>query len=125
MKIKATRSFLRPPLLPFAILVANMFLSGCSIAPIEVQTASKEKNKIRKKKTVKIYPDVIKRIIHIKSVEESPLDFFVFDVHGSMIRYYKMQEGDHEIISGLERGAYLYQVFQKDVMNDSGKIMIK
>jgi hypothetical protein len=74
---------------------------------------------------VKIYPDVIKRIIHVKSVEETPLDFFVFDLNGNMIRYFKMQEGDHEIISGLERGDYVYQVFQRDVMNDSGKIMIK
>jgi len=74
---------------------------------------------------VKVYPDLIKRIIHIKSVEDTTLDFFVFDIHGSMIRYFKMQEKDHEKLSGLERGAYVYQVFQNDIMNSSGKIIIK
>jgi hypothetical protein len=123
MKKKATRSLLRPPLLPVALLSANFILSACSMAPVEVQSVTKDK--VRKNKTVKIYPDVIKRIIHVKSVEETPLDFFVFDLNGNMIRYFKMQEGDHEIISGLERGDYVYQVFQRDVMNDSGKIMIK
>lgn len=125
MKKRATRSLFRSPILSVALLATGISLAGCSLAPVEVQTALKEKDKIHKKKTVKIYPDLVKRSIHIKSVEDSPLDFFVFDIHGSMIRYFKMYEGDHEVISGLERGDYVYQVFQDDIMNDSGKIMIK
>jgi hypothetical protein len=95
------------------------------MAPAAVQAAPKEKEYTRNKKMVRVYPDMIKRMIHIKSVEDTTLDFFVFDMHGSMIRYFKMQEGDHEKLTGLDRGAYVYQVFQKDVMSTSGKIMIR
>ena len=63
--------------------------------------------------------------MHVKNIEVNPLDFFVFDLEGTLIRHFKMAEGDHKKITGLEKGLYVYQVFVGDEMSESGKITIK
>ena len=79
----------------------------------------------RKERDVKIYPDMIKRIMHVKNIDESTLDFFVFDLEGTLVRHFKMEEGDHKKVGGLDKGSYMYQVFKGDEMSESGKLNIK
>jgi phage host-nuclease inhibitor protein Gam len=63
--------------------------------------------------------------MHVKNAADEKLDFFVFDNEGAIKVHYKMTEKDHKKISGLEKGIYTYQVFKKDEMSESGKIIIK
>ena len=79
----------------------------------------------RREREVKIYPDMLKRMMHVKNVENTPVDFFVFDLQGTIMVHYKMNEKDHKKINGLEKGTYTYQVFKDDEMSESGKIIIK
>ena len=60
-----------------------------------------------------------------KNIEDNELDFFVFDMEGTLLVHYKMNEKDHKKINGLEKGTYTYQVFKKDEMSESGKLVIK
>lgn len=63
--------------------------------------------------------------MHVKNVEETELDFYIFDPQGTLMVHYRMNERDHKRINGLDKGTYTYQVFMKDEMTESGKIIIK
>lgn len=77
--------------------------------------------------SVKIYPDALKREMHVVAKENDgkEIDFFVFDVQGTLVQNYKMKAKDHYKISGLERGTYLYRVFNGDEETASGKFDIR
>ena len=98
---------------------------SCSVTE-NINSADAKKTKTsRREKEVKIYPDMLKRMMHVKNVENTQVDFFVFDPQGTIMIHYKMNERDHKKINGLERGTYTYQVFKNDEMSESGKIIIK
>lgn len=98
---------------------------SCSVTE-NMNTAEPKKTKTTKKeKEVKIYPDMLKRVMHVKNVENTQVDFFVFDSQGTIMVHYKMNEKDHKKINGLDKGTYTYQVFKNDEMSESGKIIIK
>ena len=124
MKTNSTLSF--PNSVIFALSLALLLgtTQSCSVA----ESVTTEKNKMRlakKEREVKIYPDIIKKTMHIKNVENREVDFFVFDLDGTLMVHYRMNEKDHKRIHGLERGTYTYQVFKNDEMSESGKIIIK
>ena len=68
---------------------------------------------------------MIKRTMHVKSIQNAEVDFFVFDAEGTLLVHYKMNEKDHKKINNLDKGTYTYQVFKDDEMSESGKIIIK
>ena len=109
------------------VLFLSTFISfmSCSVVESIPATQSKTTKFSRKDRSVKVYPDLVKRLMHVKNVEENPIDFFVFDLDGTLIRHFKLDEGDHKKITGLEKGQYVYQVFAGDEMSESGKITIK
>ena len=77
--------------------------------------------------SVKIYPDALKREMHVvaKSNEGKVIDFFVFDLQGTLVQNYKMKARDHNLISGLSRGTYVYRVFNGDEETAAGKFDIR
>ncbi|MDZ4796301.1 MAG: hypothetical protein SGI83_18670 [Bacteroidota bacterium] len=100
--------------------------------PEEVKPAKKNKAKTKtfaslNNSSVKIYPDVVKRDMHVvaKENEGKPIDFFVFDVEGSLVQHYKMKAKDHNKISGLGRGTYVYRVFCGDDETAAGNFEIR
>lgn len=134
MKIIFTQQFFGKLFITCSLLITTATFSACSIVE---GVSSSEKNikkdpvpgkKIQihgKDNVVKIYPDAFKRILHVKSLVETPLDFYVFDLEGTLELHYKMIGKEHKKISSLKRGYYMYQVFEGDAMTDSGKINIK
>lgn len=108
----------------FLSVSVSVFMS-CSLVQNVPSADYKKGAAFHKERNVRIYPDMLKRIMHVKSIEEASVDFFVFDLQGTLVRHYKMQEGDHKKIGGLDRGAYVYQVFKGDEMSESGKLNIK
>ena len=125
MKTNSTLSILKRS--SFAASLALLLGIAPSCTVIEsVTTTERSKTRLTKKeREVKIYPDIIKRTMHVKNVESSEVDFFVFDLDGTLMVHYKLNEKDHKRINGLEKGTYTYQVFKKDEMSESGKIIIK
>ena len=125
MKTNSTLSYFKK----LSLFSGLAFLLGstqsCSVTE-NVNTVEAKKTKVsRKEREVKIYPDVLKKIMHVKNVINTEVDFFVFDTQGTIMVHYKMNEKDHKKIDGLEKGIYTYQVFKNDEMSESGKIIIK
>ena len=98
---------------------------SCSVAENVNTGEAKKARSSKKEKEVKIYPDVWKRMMHVRNINEEKIDFFVFDSDGTILVHYKMDEKDHKKINGLEKGTYTYQVFKNDEMSESGRIIIK
>src|SRR5688572_26116306 len=124
MKTNSTLSYLKNSsfLLGLALLLGTT--QSCSVTE-NTNAESKKAKTSKKEREVKIYPDLLKNVMHVKNAETTKIDFFVFDSEGTIMVHYKMNEKDHKKINGLEKGIYTYQVFKNDEMSESGKIVIK
>lgn len=100
--------------------------------PKEKKADKKEKTNAtffapRNNDAVRIYPDIIKREMHVvaKDNEGKEISFFVFDVQGTLMQQYKMKAKDHYRVSGLKKGIYIYRVFSGDEETATGKFEIR
>jgi hypothetical protein len=125
----STGVFFTQPL--FAIETPAKSVSGITHNPGEEEPA-KKKGKAKafsslNNNSVKIYPDALKRDMHVvaKSNEGKVIDFFVFDLQGTLIHNYKMKAKDHNVMTGLARGMYVYRVFSGDEETAAGKFEIR
>ena len=125
----STGVFFTQPL--FAIETPAKSESGITRNPGEEKPA-KKKGKAKafsslNNNSVKIYPDALKRDMHVvaKSNDGKVIDFFVFDLQGTLVQNYKMKARDHNIITGLARGTYVYRVFNGDEETAAGKFEIR
>ena len=101
----------------------------------EPKEESSKKNKSKKtnsfsslnNNSVRIYPDVLKRDMHVVAKENNgkPIEFFVFDLEGTLIQNYKMKAKDHVRLNGLNRGKYQYRVFCGDIETAAGNFEIR
>ena len=123
MKTKSTQDFYRTLFYSACLLLTFTAFTACSV--VESAPATERDKTSRKERAVKIRPDIVKRVMHVKNTENEKLDFFVFDGGGAIVLHYKMAEKEHKTISGLDRGTYVYQVFAGDAMTESGKLTIK
>ena len=101
-----------------------------SATPAEEEPAKKAKKKnfaSLNNSSVKIHPAAVKREMHVvaKDNDGVDVDFFVFDLQGTMIQHYKMKPKSHYKLAGLRKGKYVYSVFQGDEETASGKFEIR
>ena len=92
-------------------------------AKVKTTTSTSRSNSI-----VKIYPDIIKRTMHVVVKEDNegaPVDFFIFDLHGTLVQNSRMKQRDHLKVTGLARGKYIYRVFAGDTETVSGQFEIR
>jgi hypothetical protein len=125
MKTSFTQNKIRDHLLAFSGITLIALFSSCAAEVTVLSQNSKQDKKMKMERQVKIYPDLVKRVMHIRNIEKEEVDFFVFDQEGMLMKHIRMNEGDHRKIAGLSRGAYVYQVFKKDEMSEYGKLKIK
>jgi hypothetical protein len=93
----------------------------------DVKTAAKA-TASRNNSSVKIYPDIVRRVMHVVAREDNEgkgLDFFVFDLEGTLVQHYKMKTGEHQKIAGLKRGKYVFRVFAGDEETATGNFDIR
>lgn len=95
--------------------------------PSEEKPSKKSKLPSKNKASVKIYPDPLKKIMHVVARQNKgkEVDFFVFDLEGTLVLNYKMKSKDHQRIVGLPKGSYVYNVFCGDIQTASGNFEIK
>src|SRR5215510_6490981 len=104
MKINSTLSSYVKNLSVFAgMAILWAPIQSCSITGNVTSTDARKKNR-----EVKIYPDMLKKAMHVKNTENTDIDFFVFDDEGTILVHYKMNEKEHKKINGLEKGIYTY-----------------
>lgn len=96
-----------------------------------------EKNEVRKNtkasasrnnESVRIYPDIVKRVMHVVAKDDNNgegIDFFVFSLEGTLIHHYKMKSGNHRKLTGLKRGKYVFRVFSGDEETASGNFEMR
>lgn len=125
MKSKSTLSYFKGVSIFTGLALLLGLVQSCTVSENAFNGEVKKGKTHYGARDVKIYPDMIKKVMHIKNMEKDQLDFFVFDNSGTLMVHYKMDENDHKKIDGLDRGTYTYQVFKKDEMSESGKIIIK
>lgn len=141
MKATSTRTILKTTLalgMSTGLLMTQpVFATGKPYKRYVIETPGEEKP-VKKSKslkefssrnnsTIKIYPDAVKRDMHVvaKDNEGKEIDFFVFDVEGSLVQHYKMKGKDHNKMTGLKRGTYVYRVFNGDEEAAAGKFEIR
>jgi len=56
--------------------------------------------------------------------DKKQVDFFVFDIEGTLVHNYRMNANDEKKITGLQKGIYIYRVFCGDEETAAGKIEI-
>ncbi len=57
--------------------------------------------------------------------DDKEIEFFVFDLDSTLVQHFKMKEGDHQRLSGLQRGKYIYHVFAGDEETATGNFQIR
>ena len=80
-----------------------------------------------KKINVRIYPNPSRGTVYISSNHNSDkeLQFYVFALDGTMMHNIKLNSKGKNIITGLKKGIYMYDVFQDDESIERGKIIVK
>ncbi len=130
MKLKST-----PLIIGFCMALCILLQSSATFAAETKKDDPKEKKETKKARvstsrnnsSVRIYPDIVKRVMHVvaKDNDGEGIDFFVFDLEGKIVKHYKMRSGDHEKLEDLERGKYVFSVFSGDQETATGNIDIR
>jgi hypothetical protein len=128
MKLKFTQSFVCA-----CIALCMILQSSFSYANDTRNDDPKEKKEAKKTKvsssrnnsSVKIYPDILKRVMHVVAKDSDDIDFFVFDLEGTIVKHYKMKSGTHQKITDLARGKYVFSVFSGDEETAAGNFDIR
>jgi len=83
--------------------------------------------KKERKNLVKIVHNPEKNTVRIvvKDIADQTIDFYVFDLEGTMVINYKLRSKEKKVITNLEKGAYTYNAFSGDEETDFGKIVIE
>lgn len=131
MKLQFTRLNAR---FAIALGVSAGMLMGLSSLAAETNEDPAKKNKSKVKSVVsrnniavKIYPAIFKRDMHVvaKSNVRKEIDFFVFDLQGTLVHNYKMKAKDRYRMVNMEKGSYIYRVFSGDEETASGTFKIR
>jgi hypothetical protein len=87
------------------------------------------KNHITKERRnlIKIVHNPEKKLVRIvvKDIADQTIDFYVFDLEGTMVVNYKLRSKEKKIITTLQKGAYTYNAFSGDEETDFGKLIIE
>ncbi|HLG38106.1 MAG TPA: T9SS type A sorting domain-containing protein [Chitinophagaceae bacterium] len=114
-------------------VAAALLMQPCAAAARTTEDP-KSKKEVKKAKvpssrnnsSVRIYPDILKRVMHVVARDnEETVDFFVFDLEGTLIQHYKMKPGEHQKLADLKRGMYVFSVFSGDEETATGNIEIR
>ncbi len=83
--------------------------------------------KKERKNLIKIVHNPEKNSVRVvvKDIAGQTIDFYVFDLEGTMVINYKLRSKEKKIITTLEKGAYTYNAFSGDEETDFGKIIIE
>ena len=87
-----------------------------------------EKNSFNKskKETIKIYPNPsTSGNIHVSAVGKEELQFYVFELDGTMVSNIRLNGKEKKTIKNLRKGTYTYDVFMNDEGVESGTIVVK
>ena len=106
------------------LLLSFLFvlISGFTLKQNAFETISVAKSRI----IIKLYPNPsYDGSITISSTSADALQFYVFDVDGKLLHQLTLKDREKQMITGLKKGTYMYNVLNKDEIVDGGKIIVK
>lgn len=79
------------------------------------------------KDIIALDPNPNRGMLHVKntSTDINEVQFYVFDLEGVMIENIKLTRNERKKISGLNKGTYMYEVFNEDESIERGKIIVE
>ena len=80
---------------------------------------------VTKRNAIKIYPNPSYGKLSVIANTSEPLHFYVFDLEGTLVYQAVLNNKDKKNIENLKKGTYIYDVFEKDLSIEEGKIIIK
>ena len=94
--------------------------------PIRKKTSSKSFAP-KENPYIRIYPDALRKAMHVIAKVDAgkEIDFFVFDLQGTLVHNYRFKSKEHRKITGLARGSYVYRVFCGDEETAAGRFEIR
>lgn len=116
------------PVFSFAKPIMNSRIGPGEEEPAKKTKMTKSKAlSYRNNVSVKIYSDPFKRMMHViaKANKNKSIDFFLFDMEGTLLRNYKLKAKERIKIQGLKKGSYIYRVFSGDEETASGNFEIR
>ena len=79
-----------------------------------------------KKNNIRLFPNPsTDGTVTVHSIINEPLNFYVFDVEGTLLHRIYLKGKEQRKITDLKKGTYMYDVFKKDESIEQGKIIIK
>ena len=111
------------------IFVAAVFAFQLAHTSVYLPVISSAGSTIQDKKiSVRIYPNPSPNgTVYISSNHNSDqeIQFYVFDLEGTMMHNFKLHSKGKQTITGLRKGVYMYDVFKDDESIERGKIIVK
>ena len=117
---------MKPILLLSAIFIFatsfNMAGNG-EIKPVKKVSATRH---AARKETIKLYPNPsYDGNITISTTLADTLHFYIFDLEGTLINQTILTNKEKKTVSNLNKGTYMYDVFEKDESIEEGKLIVK
>lgn len=79
-----------------------------------------------KKAALKIYPNPsTDGTVRVVSNTPGALNFYIFDVDGTLLHQAVIQEKQKHVITNLKKGIYTYDAFYNDEGIEHGKLIVK
>jgi len=87
----------------------------------------KKLNQQNTRDIINIDPNPSHGLVHVEntSKEIKEVQFYVFDLDGVMIENLRLVTNERKKINELNKGTYLYEVFNKDESIERGKIVVE
>jgi len=91
-----------------------------------VLPASKVASIEKKKPAIKLYPNPCTTgTIQVVSNTPGQLNFYIFDLEGTLLHQAVIQQKQKHIITNLKKGVYTYDAFYNDEGVEHGKLIVK
>jgi hypothetical protein len=78
-----------------------------------------------RKNAIRLFSSPAKGRVKVHSNLGSVLHFYIFDLDGVMIYQAELKGKEQRTVENLEKGTYVYNVFENDESIEEGKITIK
>jgi hypothetical protein len=84
-----------------------------------------ERKPSARKVAIKLYPNPSFGKVSVSAVTTGKLNFYVFDLEGTLIYQAVLSNKERKRIENLQKGTYVYDVFQNDESVEEGRIIIR
>ena len=102
------------------------FVTGAS-ASMTTDTIFIQKNNIVKSHRISLYPDANQQVVFfsVRGEEGKVYQLYVFGLDGKLMRQAETRNKQTTILKGIQKGAYLFEVFSDDKRIGNGQIAIR